>query len=113
MPFWQAFMKVLLDESLPRRLKDSFEGHEVSTVREEGWDGKSNGELLELASVEFDVFVTPDQGLEHQQNLGQFDIGVIVLIAKTNRLVDYLPLVHRLLDAVASVQPGELVHVAT
>ncbi|HED04364.1 MAG TPA: hypothetical protein ENI60_06320 [Candidatus Fraserbacteria bacterium] len=95
-------MKVLLDESLPRRLKDALEGHDVSTVRDEDWDGKKNGELLELASGRFDVFVTPDQGFEHQQNLRRIDMGVIVLIAKTNRLVDYLPLVSRLLDALAS-----------
>ncbi len=43
-------MKVLLDESLSRRLKDTIEGHNVSTVHDEDWDGEKNGELLELAN---------------------------------------------------------------
>lgn len=45
---WQAWMRILLDESLPRRFKDLLEGHEVRSVQDEGWNGKQNGELLTL-----------------------------------------------------------------
>ena len=48
-------MKVLLDESIPRDLRDHLPDHDVTTVRDTGWQGKSNGELLELASPHFDV----------------------------------------------------------
>jgi len=42
-------MKILLDESLPRKLRNDFPGgHEVLTVRDMGWLGKKNGELLKL-----------------------------------------------------------------
>ena len=41
-------MKLLLDENLPKRLKDDFAGHEIYTVRDKGWNGKKNGELLIL-----------------------------------------------------------------
>ncbi len=42
-------MKILLDESLPRKLRNSFEAsHEVLTVRNQGWLGRKNGELLSL-----------------------------------------------------------------
>jgi hypothetical protein len=34
--------------------------HEVRTVTESGWSGLKNGELLALAEVEFDVFLTVD-----------------------------------------------------
>jgi hypothetical protein len=37
-------MRILLDECLPRRLKFDLVGHEVDTVPEAGWAGKSNGE---------------------------------------------------------------------
>ncbi len=44
-------MKILLDESLPRKLRNDFDqGHEVWTVRDMDWLGKKNGELLRLIS---------------------------------------------------------------
>ena len=62
-------MRVLLDESVDRRLKRAFdEHHEVSTVPERGWASMKNGELLEAAEKEFDAFVTTDRGIPHQQN---------------------------------------------
>ena len=55
-------MKLLLDESLPRRLKNELSQHEVTTVPEMGWAGKTNGELLELAAGTFDAFITEIRG---------------------------------------------------
>lgn len=63
-------MRVLLDECLPRQLKWQLPGHDVATVPERGWAGTKNGELLRLAAAEFDVFVTVDQNLRFQRNLG-------------------------------------------
>ena len=41
-------MRVLLDENLPRKLKRHFdEGVEAVTVRDCGWTGIQNGELLQ------------------------------------------------------------------
>jgi hypothetical protein len=51
-------MRLLLDESLPRLLKAEYGSHGVSTVPELGGAGKDNGELLRLASGNFDVFIT-------------------------------------------------------
>jgi len=48
-----------LDECVPRKLKNSFPGHECQTVPEAGFAGKKNGELLYLADrAGFEVFVT-------------------------------------------------------
>ena len=105
-------MKVLLDESLPRPLKRELSGHEVMTVPEVGWAGKDNGELLQLASLEFDVFVTADQGLQYQQNLSGYDIAVVTLVARTNRLEDLKPIVPRLLEVLPALKPGEVVSLA-
>lgn len=46
-------MKILLDESIPRRLKRDIKGHFVKTVPEVGWQGKKNGELLKLLEGKF------------------------------------------------------------
>jgi hypothetical protein len=105
-------MKVLLDESLPRPLKRELGPHEVETVPEMGWAGKDNGELLQLASLQFDVFISADQGLEYQQNLSGYDIAVVTLVARTNRLEDLAPIVPKLLEILPKLKPGEVVSLA-
>ena len=76
-------MRILLDENLPHRLELHFpEGFVVATVQEQGWSGKRNGELLRLAEIEFDAFVTMDRGIEYQQNLAGFKL-TIVLVPKS------------------------------
>jgi len=105
-------VKLLLDESLPRRLKPLFAEHETRTVPEMGWQGMKNGELIRLAASEFDVFVTADQNLQYQQNLAGVDIGIIVLAAHTTRLDDLRPLVPAVLHALESIRPGDVVRVA-
>lgn len=62
-------MKILLDECLPRKLKFELSGHEAYTVPQMGWASKKNGELLALMSEQFDVFLTVDSNMQHQQNL--------------------------------------------
>ncbi len=61
-------MRVLLDECVPRALRRELPGHQVKTVAEAGWAGVKNGELLQLAAREFDLLVTVDSNLQHQQN---------------------------------------------
>ncbi len=62
-------MRVLLDECLPARLRRDLPGHEVVTVPQAGWAGIKNGKLLRLIaeSGQFDVFLTMDKSLPHQQ----------------------------------------------
>ena len=85
-------MRVLLDENLPRRLKRHLgEGVTAATVQERGWAGTKNGDLLHLAQAEFDVFLTIDQGIPHQQNLAKFTIAIVLLEAPGNRFKDLVP----------------------
>ena len=78
-------MKLLLDENLPKRLKKDFPEHEIFTVADKGWNSKKNGELLGLMLTEnFDVLITFDQNLEHQQNFAKYPLAVFVLIAENN-----------------------------
>ncbi|HEX4499307.1 MAG TPA: hypothetical protein VIE43_26780 [Thermoanaerobaculia bacterium] len=105
-------MRVLLDECVPRPLKRELSEHAVSTVVEMGWGGIENGELLALIrGAAFDAFVTVDQNLPHQQNLRTLGIGVIVLVARTNKLQDLQPLVGSLRKVLGGLQPGELIRV--
>ena len=106
-------MRVLLDESLPRRLRGEIPGHEVSTVPEMGWAGKTNGELLSLASGQFDVLLTADQGLEFQQNLTSLEVSIVILAGRTNRFDDLKPLVRKVLDVILNIGAGEVVRVTS
>jgi hypothetical protein len=52
-------MKVLLDESVPRKFRNHLTGHDCCTVPEEGLASKKNGELLSFAEKSgFEVFLT-------------------------------------------------------
>ena len=104
-------MRLLLDEQVPRRLKRSFARHSVQTVRDMGWNGKSNGELLALARDEFDAFITLDRKLEYQQNITEKDIPIIVLITRRNNIEYLQPLVPKVLQALNDPKRGEIVHI--
>ena len=80
-------MKILLDENLPKQLKADFGPEdEVKTVRDMGWLGKKNGELLGLIVFNgFDFFITIDKNLRHQQNLDRIELKIFLLLAVNNR----------------------------
>ncbi|HEU0008667.1 MAG TPA: DUF5615 family PIN-like protein [Verrucomicrobiae bacterium] len=104
-------MKVLLDECLPRKLGRALTGHEASTVPEMGWASIANGRLLALAQEQFDVLLTNDGELEHQQNLSRFNIAIVVLRLRSNKLRDILPFVPTILAALTAAKRGHVTYV--
>lgn len=104
-------MKVLLDECLPKKLKCKVEAEFVQTVPETGWASKKNGELLRLAETDFDVLLTNDQNMEHQQPLEKFDLAFIVLVAPTNDIADLKPLMPDANKALRVIKAGEIVYI--
>jgi hypothetical protein len=80
----------------------------VATVQQRGWAGIKNSELLKLAEKEHDVFVTVDRKISAQQDLTQFNIAVVLIRLRPNRLEDIRPLVPELLDALKRVPPRAL-----
>jgi hypothetical protein len=104
-------MRILLDESLPRKLAAELPGHKTQTVQDRGWAGFKNGALLRAAASEFDVLLTGDRNLEFQQNVGNLSIAVIVLQAVDNRIETLRPLLPQVMEALKGIQPGQLVRV--
>ena len=104
-------LRVLLDECLPKKLKREFSNCIVSTVREMGWAGTKNGELMKIAHGHFDVFVTADQNLQYQQNLSYSNIGVIVLAAINNRIETLAPLMPRVNEVLQSIAAGQVIEI--
>jgi hypothetical protein len=104
-------MKVLLDECLPKKLKQEVNAEFVTTVPEVGWASIKNGALLRLAEQEFDVFLTNDQNLEHQQNLESFDLAIVVLVAPTNDIEDLKPLMPAANEVLNKMSAGNIVYI--
>ena len=103
--------RVLLDENLPRKLRRDLNEFFVRTVQEENWTSFANGELLDRAQHEFDVFLTADRRLQFQQNLGRFNIGVVVILTTSLRYRQIRQAIEQIRSALATVQSGELIHV--
>jgi hypothetical protein len=100
---------VLIDESLPKRLRRELPGFQAFTVQQRGWSKTKNGALLRLAdSAGFFAFFTADQSLQYQQNLSASKLRIIVFAAVSNRLEHILPLLPEAIAALHSMNPGEL-----
>jgi hypothetical protein len=86
-------------------------GHAVEAARDKGWGDYKNGRLLAAVEAEFEVLLTVDGNIEHQQNLSGRKIAVVVLAARSNRLADHVSLVPDLLRVLEHIQPGQIVTV--
>ena len=96
-------MRVLLDENLDHALRKLLGQHEVATVTHMGWAGVKNGERLQAAEANgFDVFLTGDQTLCHEQNLSRRRVAVIALSAIQLPIIrQNLPKIIAAIDAAA------------
>ena len=104
-------MKVLLDECVPKRLARLLSEHDVITTPQAGWAGITNGELLQRASKNFDVFVTVDRNLAFQQNPSNLPLPVIVIHARSNKLRDLVDHVPALQQTLSSVLTRQVYHI--
>ena len=93
------------------KLKFEIEAEFVQTVPEAGWASKQNGELLRLAEQSFDVLITNDQNMEHQQRIESFDLAFVVLVATTNDIIDLIPLMPALNESLKSIGPGTIEYI--
>lgn len=99
-------MKILLDENLPKRLKKDFPEHKIYTVRDMGWNGKTNGELLRFMLKEkFDILITFDKNLKYQQNFSNFPVTVLVINAEDNSYLTIKNFVPKIKSKL-SAEPG-------
>ena len=107
-------MKILLDESVPVKLRNDFPAtHEAWTVRDKGWSGKKNGELLRLMTDDkFEIFITVDQNLAYQQNIGLPDIIVVVFCAKDNHRQTLSLLIPVLMERLTETPVKKLIQIS-
>ena len=108
-------MKLVLDECVPRKIKFLFaaQGMFCETVRDAGGSGKENGELLSLAEKHYDVFVTIDRNIRHQQNLLGRSISILIIRAVSNDYEDIRPHVPAAIEALKFIRSGQFVEVGS
>ncbi len=102
-------MKVLLDECVTRKLKSRLPNHEVYSVTDMQWNGLKNGLLISAAIGEgFDMLLTIDKNLEHQQNLKKHSIIVAVFDVKQNNVKLYEPLLSSFEERLPTFEKGNV-----
>jgi predicted nuclease of predicted toxin-antitoxin system len=88
-------MKILLDECVTKRLKKYLEEFEVFTVRELDLSGIKNGKLMAYCvENKFDILLTIDKNLMHQQKLDGYPVTIVVFncfTSKIEELITFLP----------------------
>jgi hypothetical protein len=94
-------VKILLDENLDHRLRRNLGSHEVFTSTYMGWNGLKNGRLLATAEeAGFDLLLTGDQSLYHEQNLTGRKLAIIALSSVEWRIIElHLPKIIAAIDA--------------
>lgn len=97
-------MRILIDECTPHIVKRRLPRFDIKTVQEMGWNGVKNGRLFSLAEGQFDVLISTDQNLPHQQNLTGKKLAVITL--PSNNVTIVARLISAIEQALNSIQPG-------
>lgn len=89
---------MLFDQGTPDPLRRPLSAHEVTTAYERGWSELTNGELLDAAErAGYEVFVTTDSSLKHQQNLAGRRLAIVVILSAS------WPRIRRVVDRVVEV----------
>ena len=105
-------MRIVLDECVNPRLERLLEAdHTVFTVLGLGWGGLPDKILVERLRGHCDVFLTIDQGFEHEHNLSLLGFGIVIFHVPRNRLAHYEAIRGKISHAVSSVRPGEVIHI--
>ena len=105
-------MRILLDECIDESLRHHFTGHQCQSCRYAGLRTLTNGELLAAAEQEgFDVLITVDRNMPHQQSTRGRTISIVVLQARTTNIDDLVALMPDTLAALAVLNPGDAVRI--
>ena len=103
-------MKILLDHGTPRPLMRELPGHSVDTAADRGWERLGNGDLLDAAESEgYDLLITTDQSIRHQQNLTGRRLATIVLLSGSWPYAEAR--IEEIRATVAEMRAGELTEV--
>jgi hypothetical protein len=70
--------------------------------------GRKNGDLQQAAEAAgYDVLLTVDRGIPHQQRSTGRKLSIILVRSRTNQMEDLLPLADAISQALETIQPGQ------
>lgn len=98
-------MKILLDECVPWPMHRLLTGHTCTSVQAQGWSGIRNGDLLQRAEGEFDLFITSDQNIRYQQNLAGRATAILELSTNDVRRIQAAAFLIE--AAITDIEPAE------
>jgi hypothetical protein len=102
-------VRILLDHCVPKPFGRALSSHDVKTTAQMGWEQLKNGALLAEAARSFDVFITVDKNIRHQQNLSALPLPVLVLDAPMNTPQALLPFAPFVEQVLPQITPGQMV----
>ena len=90
---------------MPVPLRRYLGSHVIDTTYERGWSTWANGSLMDAAAADgYDVLVTTDQNIKHQQDLSRRRFAVIILLSTAwPRIRQKVP---EIVAAVSDAKPG-------
>ncbi len=92
-------MKILPDECVPWPM------HKFLTAQQHGLGGIKNGDLMQLAEKEFELFITSNPNIRCQQNLAGRQIAIPELSTNDHRRIQSAAALIQ--SAVVTMQPRE------
>jgi predicted nuclease of predicted toxin-antitoxin system len=103
-------MLILVDHVTPAGIARFLPDHTVTEAKDRGWNTLTNGDLLaEAERAGFDVLLTADKNMRHQQNLRGRRIALVVL--RTPQWPVVRLHVARIAAAVSAATPGSYIAV--
>jgi hypothetical protein len=103
-------MRILLDQNVPAILRRFLFGHTTFLSSQMGWSELSNGVLIRAAEREgFDVLVTGDKNIPHQQNLSDLRIALVILGNNSWPVLE--PRTAAIVSLINGATPGSLISV--
>jgi predicted nuclease of predicted toxin-antitoxin system len=103
-------LKILQDQNVPAILRRFLIGHTTIPSSEIGWAELSNGVLVAAAERDgFDVLVTGDKNIPHQQNLTGRKIALVILGNQSWPVIK--PHLDMIVARIGTVSPGEQVFI--
>ena len=103
-------MRILFDHVTPAGIARFLAGHTVIKAKDYGWDTLSNGDLLTAAErAGFDLLLTADKNMRHQQNLTGRRMALVVL--STPRWPVVRLRIEKIAAAINAAAPGSYVEV--
>lgn len=99
-------MRVFVDECVTKDLMPHLVGHTFVHILDTPLRSTKNGTLLRAVAPDYDVFLTTDRSIPHQQNLRSFPLSFVILLGVSNKVSDLLPLVPELLAVLGRIATG-------